>query len=66
MYFQHQISSAISVAAIQNSTVTISDFVKKTFKMVRPDDREELKALEELYTFVVNNGELPLVVDLKS
>ena len=66
MYFQHQVSSAISVAAIRNSTVTISDFVKKSFRMVRPDDRQELKALEELYTFVVNNGELLLVVDLKS
>ena len=65
MCFQHQVSSAIGVAAIQNTAVTIPHLVKRAFEMVMPDNREELKDLNELYTFAVNNGGLPSVVDTR-
>ena len=33
--------------------------------MVKPDDRQELKSLQELYDFAVSHGGLPEVVDPK-
>jgi hypothetical protein len=65
MCLQHQVSSAIGVAAIQNNAITIPDLVKKAFEMVKPDDRQELKSLQELYDFAVSHGGLPEVVDPK-
>ena len=62
---QHQVSSAIGVAAIQNNAITIPDLVKKAFEMVRPEDRQESESLQELYDFAVNHGGLPEVVDPK-
>jgi hypothetical protein len=45
--------------------VEIPDLVKKALEMVMKDDGDQMKSLDELYTFAVKNGGFPSVLDQK-